>query len=359
MIKANRLLAFVLPTLLVAASAVPATADSTSVSNPPSTYVNANFGPPNPLFNFYRSRTTLDFDSATADVFARRSASEVRLSVSANADPYENSAAYSAYDIGRVNAGPGSLTSVTVQPESLFLSGTAHWAMNLWFDADQNGEYFVWQQNSPDHLLTLGGDQYSIGPCKSNPIQPPCQAQGDGTITIGPNTPLFIIPGCPGNTTTLAIINAGGCASIPANTPVAMWVGIDIANGTVGSGRAEIGTRGCRSSHGEGDAEGSDGHQHHAKFGGSDCDNSNSSVEDVDNNGHDFQSTSVESSTFSEDATGETVTMVGAGLDNGIPVAFTLVVTDVGVLGPSVYTLALSDGRTFVGTFITGDIALE
>src|SRR5438270_9092822 len=106
-------LATLLPGLLLAATAVPVSADNSTVTNPGSTYVNANFGPYDGSgFNFYRSKTTLDFDSATADVNAERSASEVHFSVSANHDPQETSAAYSAYDIGTVNttSGNGNLT---------------------------------------------------------------------------------------------------------------------------------------------------------------------------------------------------------------------------------------------------------
>src|SRR5438270_12598336 len=92
-------LATLLPGLLLAATATPASADDSSVSNPLSTYVNANFGPPHPDFNFYRSKTTLDFDSPTADVNTTRNASgtQMQMSVSTAAplgDPYENSAAY-------------------------------------------------------------------------------------------------------------------------------------------------------------------------------------------------------------------------------------------------------------------------
>src|SRR2546421_12733206 len=99
--KLRFVLASILPVILVAAPATPVSA-AESVSNPPSTYVNANFGPPpaGPPFNFWRSKTTLDFDSSTADVNAERHDSEVRISVSAFHDPFENSAAYSAYDIG-------------------------------------------------------------------------------------------------------------------------------------------------------------------------------------------------------------------------------------------------------------------
>lgn len=353
----------VLLALLLMAPPTPAAADS-SVSNPPSTYVNANFGAPDLSgFNFYRSSTTLDFDSTTADVFAKRSASQVRLSVSANADPYENSAAYSAYDMGTVNAGSESLTSVTVVPRSLSLSGTAHWAMNLWFDSDHNGEYFAWTNN---RLTGLGGDVYGIGPCESNPPVAPCTAPGDGTITIDQNTPMFVIAangmgGCNTGdyTATLAKINLGLCTKIPANTNVAMWVGIDIQNGTVGSGRATIGTANCRNGHGDGDFQDSDGHHHHGQFNGNECDNGGSSVRDDDNQGNHFESNSVSASTFTEDLNSETLTMTGTGLDNGVPVGFTLVTIDYGVLAPTVYTLTLTDGRTIIGTLVSGDTVFE
>jgi hypothetical protein len=240
----------------LAVSDIPVSA-ADSVVNPPSTYVNANFGSAHPPFNFYRSRTTLDFDSATADVDAARKGSKVELSISAAHDPNETSTAYSAYNVGVVNAGSHSLTSVTVVPQSLTLSGNAHWAMNLWFDADHNGEYFTWQKNNPDYLTGLGGDQFAIGPCESN--DGTCPAPGNGTITIGPDTPLFVMPGCPGNATTLAIINSGGCATIPPNTHVAMWVGIDIAGAQSGSGSATIRTADEGDHRGGGDQGGGPG----------------------------------------------------------------------------------------------------
>lgn len=354
--SANMPLAVAMPIALLVAAASPTMADSASVANPASTYVNANFGSAHPPYDFYRSTSTLDFDSATADVLAKRTPSEVRLTASANVDPNETSSAYSAYNIGTVHAGSDSLTNVSVTAQSLSLSGSAHFAMNLWFDANKDGEYFVWQHDSPDYLTGLGGDVYALGAC----IGVGCTETGK-TVTIDQNTTLFLIPYCsPGVfTTTLAVINAGGCTTIPVNTPAAMWLGIDIAGGTVGSGRATIGTEGCRGSHGDGDAKDQDGHQHHNSFNGNSCDNTNSGVQDTDSQGNNFQSTSVASSTFTGDPTSETLTMVGTGLDNGAPVGFTLVVTDFGVLAPEVYNLTLTDGRVIAGSFINGDIAFE
>jgi hypothetical protein len=210
-------------TVALVAWAVPAAAAPTPV-----TYLNANFGPPNTSGTaFYRSTGTLHFQSATANVSAQARDSQVQFSASANNDPNETSSGFSSYDIGTVNAGTGSFNVTSVSPRTLELSGSAHFAMNLWFDSDHNGEYFVWDHNE---FSGLGGDVYAIGP------------SGNGPVTIDQTTPLFLIPYCnPGvNLTTLAVINAGGCTTIPLNTHVARWVGIDIAGNTSGSGNAAL-----------------------------------------------------------------------------------------------------------------------
>src|SRR5438132_6448254 len=137
-------LASVLAGLIVSASS----AMAVSVVPTRVTYLNANFGPYDVSgFNFYRSKNTIDFDSATASADASRSGSAVRFSISSNGDPYETSAGFSQYDIGMVRAGSASLTNITVTASSLSLSGDAHFALNLWFDKDNNGEYFVWNNN--------------------------------------------------------------------------------------------------------------------------------------------------------------------------------------------------------------------
>jgi hypothetical protein len=222
------LLACVLPGLVLAlwtasASAAPA----------PVTYLNANFGPPNSSGTaFYRSTGTIQFQSATASVTAQAKSSEVEFSAYANNDPNETSSGFSSYDIGTVNAGPGSMNVVSVSPRTLVLSGSAHFAMNLWFDSSHDGEYFVWDHNE---LAGVDGDVYAIGP------------SGNGPLTIDQTTPLFLIGsggtgGCNGSyIATLAVINAGGCSlTIPPNTNVARWVGVDIPGGTSGSGSARL-----------------------------------------------------------------------------------------------------------------------
>jgi hypothetical protein len=228
--KKGRLLivAYIVPGLILAASATPA-----SAAPAPVTYLNANFGPPNfSGFNFYRSSGTINFESPTASVLARARGFEVEFSASAANDPNETSSGFSSYDIGTVNAGAGSLNVVTVTPRTLLLSGSASFAMNLWFDSNHDGEYFVWDHS---RLAGLADDVYAIG------------ISGDGALTINSTTPLFIIaqggtPGCNAvdYAATLALINTGFCTKIPANTNVARWVGIDISGATTGSGRASV-----------------------------------------------------------------------------------------------------------------------
>ncbi len=204
--KLQFLLAFALPSLILGMWAIPA-----SAAPAPVTYLNANFGPPNDSgIGFYRSSGTIQFQSATASVTAKAKNSQVEFSAYANNDAYETSSGFSSYDVGTVNAGPGSMNGLSVSPRTLLLSGSAHFA-------------------------SLGGDVYGIGP------------SGNGPVSIDATTPLFLIGpggagGCNGSyVATLAFINAGGCfLTIPANTNVARWVGIDIANGTQGSGSAAL-----------------------------------------------------------------------------------------------------------------------
>jgi hypothetical protein len=214
---------------LAATAILAATSISLVAAAPlPVTYLNANFGPPNAsLIAFYRSSGTIKLESPTASVSAKASGFEVDFSASAQNDPNETSAGFSSYDVGTVNAGPGSMNGLSVAPRTLVLSGSAHFAMNLWFDSNHDGEYFVWDHNQ---FAALGGDVYAIGPSNTGPV------------TIDQTTPLFLIPECTAgvNVTTLAVINAGGCTTIPPNTNVARWVGIDIPGGTFGSGSARL-----------------------------------------------------------------------------------------------------------------------
>jgi hypothetical protein len=113
--------------------------------------------------------------------------------------------------------------------------------------------------------------------------------------------------------------------------------------------------------HGDGDGDVEDGHggHGHANFHKSGCDNSNSDSvrHDDDQSGHHFQSSSVNSSEYSTTASGgRSITMVGTGTDNGLPVGFTMVAVDNDGLLPATYSIVLTNGYSFVGTFLNGSV---
>jgi hypothetical protein len=116
----------------------------------------------------------------------------------------------------------------------------------------------------------------------------------------------------------------------------------------------------CRRGDGDGDFEDKDGHKHHGEFHGNSCDNGGGSVRDDDrSSGKHFESTSVQSSTFTLDEDSQTMTMVGTGLDGGLPVGFTMVVVDFGGIAPALYTLTLTSGRVISGPLVTGSVLLQ
>jgi len=115
----------------------------------------------------------------------------------------------------------------------------------------------------------------------------------------------------------------------------------------------------CHNGDGDADFEDQDGHKHHGHFHGNSCETQDNDESDDDDQGRHFESTSVDSSTFASDSSSETLTMVGTGLDGGLPVAFTLVVIDYGGAAPAVYNLVLSDGRTIVATLVSGTVSVK
>jgi hypothetical protein len=81
------------------------------------------------------------------------------------------------------------------------------------------------------------------------------------------------------------------------------------------------------------------GHRHHEKVHHACCETDGGSVEDDDlDSGKHFQSTSVDSGTFTSDTNSHTLTMVGTGIHDGVPVGFTMIAVDNGGLAPRVFT---------------------
>jgi len=86
---------------------------------------------------------------------------------------------------------------------------------------------------------------------------------------------------------------------------------------------------------------------------------SNDSVQHSDSQqGHNFQSTSVDAAAFSTAANSRTVSITGTGTDNGLPVAFTMVAVDLDGAAPATYSLVLSNGYSFIGTVTNGALSV-
>ncbi len=109
---------------------------------------------------------------------------------------------------------------------------------------------------------------------------------------------------------------------------------------------------------------GDDWHKHkvhfHKKSPCDDRDDEDDNVRDDDeDNGSHFQSNAITASSFGIDDSSQTVTIVGSGLHNGLPVGFTMIAVDNGSLAPGVFTLILTDGYTVAGILDDGEIVIE
>jgi len=102
-----------------------------------------------------------------------------------------------------------------------------------------------------------------------------------------------------------------------------------------------------------GDSEGRHSHMHFHK-GGCGHQDTDAVQHDDDQQGHHFQSTSVDAAQFTTALNGRTAVITGTGTDNSLPVTFTLTAVDYDGLLPAAYTLVLSDGYVFAGTVLDG-----
>ncbi len=82
-------------------------------------------------------------------------------------------------------------------------------------------------------------------------------------------------------------------------------------------------------------------------------------VENDRDSGKQFESISTNSATFTSSEDSQTLTRIGTGLDNGIPVGFTMVAVDYGGLTPAIYTSTRTNGRTFTGALASGSIVIQ
>lgn len=120
----------------------------------------------------------------------------------------------------------------------------------------------------------------------------------------------------------------------------------------------------CHSSDGDGDVEGENGGNAHFHHHAQQCEGQEvqeqGDVEETDSSsGTNFQSTSITAETFTFDESSQTLTVVGTGTDNGVPVGFTMVAVDNNGALPSVFGLTLTDGHTVTGSLLDGALQVQ
>jgi hypothetical protein len=114
----------------------------------------------------------------------------------------------------------------------------------------------------------------------------------------------------------------------------------------------------CRESDGQGDFQGTNGHGNFS-FDRDGCiDGDRDSIDSSNRgDGRDFHSTEIDSAQY--DDTAHTMTVVGLGTVNGLPVIFTFVATETGTATPGVASFVFTDGYTNTGPLTSGSIILH
>jgi len=120
---------------------------------------------------------------------------------------------------------------------------------------------------------------------------------------------------------------------------------------------------GCSSGSGDGDMDGQHGGQAHFHFHKKGCGSDGEEEDNVEHSdptaGADFKSTSITASTVAVEDGRQTATMIGTGLNNGLPVVFTMIGVDNDDVVPGVFTLTLSDGYSISGNLTSGAIVIR
>jgi hypothetical protein len=119
-----------------------------------------------------------------------------------------------------------------------------------------------------------------------------------------------------------------------------------------------VASQGCQEGDGNGNFQGDHGNGNFAMDSDGCKDGDNNQVQMSDRgDGHDFQSTSINSASF--DPLTSTVTMVGVGTTNGLPVAFTFAAIEPGQTTPGWVSFISSDGYSNAGPLTSGSIVLH
>ena len=115
----------------------------------------------------------------------------------------------------------------------------------------------------------------------------------------------------------------------------------------------------CHGEDGNGDVQGKNGGKAHFDSHEDDCRNEHTEdySDSSSGNSANFHSTQVNSVKY--DNVKHAVTIAGLGTDNGLPVAFTIVVVDSSLVPPGLFSITLSDGYSNSGNLLDGSITVH
>ena len=171
------------------------------------TYYNANYGG-----YFYRSTAPIVSDAVYGVSQKTESNGSIDLSAGPNAQ-YTDSG-FSMYYTGTL----GDLGGIVVK-------GSGTYGLNLWLDANNDGDFFNWQTVAGATYMTdTGSDLYLSDDSSSDP--------STGTLVVTGSTQFFLMgsatPTGGGRSFTLAQIQTGALSSlgVSSTTKVAVWIGV-------------------------------------------------------------------------------------------------------------------------------------
>jgi hypothetical protein len=103
-------------------------------------------------------------------------------------------------------------------PDFTVNSSSGDFGLNLWFDNEGLGDFFQW--NTSGVLTSLGGDTYGLSPGST-----------DNSLTVNGDTSFFMMDD--GQNYTLTQLKAGDdiTSGVNADTPVTVWIGVDVGDG--------------------------------------------------------------------------------------------------------------------------------
>ncbi len=182
-----------------------------SCSNPPgssSSQLQASYYTINNGSQFIRSFVPFSTSTGSNGIALQTSNPDGSVTLNIN-----NSPAYADCGFYIIFGKLGDLNSVKIT----VAYGSDPIAINIWFDRNNDGEFFIWSNNV---LVGLGGDAYILGPQSTNNFL---------SVNTG-STFTYLIPG--GGDYTLAQLIGSAASGITSTTVIAIWVGITVNSGS-------------------------------------------------------------------------------------------------------------------------------